>query len=82
MLLTAMMLAQVTPAATTPIATQATASEKKTCRRLDVTGSIIPFKRVCRTPTEWAQFDAETAAAYEGARYKRLRTYIRSQPGD
>jgi hypothetical protein len=30
---------------------------KKMCRRIETTGSIMPAKRVCRTKSEWAQID-------------------------
>jgi hypothetical protein len=35
--------------------------EKKLCRSLEVTGSIMP-KRTCHTKAEWAQIDAANAA--------------------
>jgi hypothetical protein len=35
--------------------------EKKLCRSLEVTGSIMP-KRTCHTKAEWAQIDATNAA--------------------
>jgi hypothetical protein len=35
--------------------------EKKICRSLEVTGSIMP-KRTCHTKAEWAQIDATNAA--------------------
>jgi hypothetical protein len=31
--------------------------DKKICRRIETTGSIMPGKRVCRTKSEWAQID-------------------------
>jgi hypothetical protein len=31
--------------------------DKKMCRKIETTGSIMPAKRVCRTKSEWAQID-------------------------
>jgi hypothetical protein len=41
--------------------TPAPPAEKKLCRSLEVTGSIMP-KRTCHTKAEWAQIDAANAA--------------------
>ncbi len=35
--------------------------EKKVCRRLDQTGSILGSRPTCHTKTEWAQIDAANA---------------------
>ena len=35
--------------------------EKKVCRRETVTGSIVPFRSVCHTKTEWAAIDTANA---------------------
>jgi len=43
-------VAQDTPAAKP-------AEEKKICRRVDVTGSYLGSKRVCRTKAEWQRLD-------------------------
>jgi hypothetical protein len=45
-------LAQDAPAPAKP------EKEKKICRRIDDTGSIVP-KRVCHTQSEWAVIDAQ-----------------------
>ena len=42
-------------------------SEKKICRSVEVTGSIMP-KRTCHTKAEWAQIDTANARAVENAR--------------
>lgn len=31
--------------------------DKKVCRRVETTGSIMPNKRVCRKKSEWAALD-------------------------
>lgn len=31
--------------------------DKKVCRRVETTGSIMPNKRVCRKKSEWAEVD-------------------------
>jgi hypothetical protein len=41
--------------------TPAPPKEKKLCRSLEVTGSIMP-KHSCHTKAEWAQIDAANAA--------------------
>jgi hypothetical protein len=38
------------------------AAEKKFCRSIQKTGSIMPGKRTCRTKQEWAAIDAQNAA--------------------
>ena len=45
-------LAQETPAAAPTAKPQ---EEKKICRMVDATGSILGGKRVCRTKAEWAE---------------------------
>jgi hypothetical protein len=44
-------------------ATVAPKPEKKICRRVEVTGSIIGSKAVCHTKTEWAAIDEANAKA-------------------
>lgn len=44
-------------------------AEEKVCRRLEVTGSLIP-KRVCRSKSEWEEIDKrnrELAERYRDA---------------
>jgi hypothetical protein len=48
--------------------------EKKVCRRIERTGSIMPAKSVCRKRSEWAQADAENRDAAEVARQSRPQT--------
>lgn len=48
-------VAQDTPAAKP--AGEKPAEEKKICRRVDVTGSYLGSKRVCRTKAEWQRLD-------------------------
>ena len=43
--------------------TAAPKPEKKICRRIDVTGSIIGSKAVCHTKAEWAEIDDANAKA-------------------
>ncbi|HEX4695313.1 hypothetical protein [Sphingomonas sp.] len=35
--------------------------DKKICRREPVTGSIVPYKSVCHTRSEWVSIDADNA---------------------
>jgi hypothetical protein len=49
-------------------------TEKKVCRRMERTGSIMPSRSVCRSAREWAQFDNENRDAAEVAREARSRT--------
>jgi hypothetical protein len=44
-------------------ATVAPKPEKKICRRVEVTGSIIGSKAVCHTKAEWAAIDDANAKA-------------------
>lgn len=46
------------------------AVEKKICRSMVFTGSIMP-KRTCMTRAQWAKMQASTDAAWESARAKR-----------
>jgi len=55
-------IAQDVPA---PAATPDTKPEKKICRRVAVTGSILGSKPTCHTKSEWADIDARNAAAAE-----------------
>ncbi|MGY4395608.1 hypothetical protein ACVWZA_000769 [Sphingomonas sp. UYAg733] len=41
---------------------EAPPAEKKFCRSIQKTGSIMPGKRTCRTKQEWATIDAQNAA--------------------
>lgn len=47
--------------------TPAPPKEKKICRSVEVTGSIMP-KSTCHTKAEWAQIDAANTRAVENAR--------------
>jgi hypothetical protein len=53
-------------------ATGAPAEEKKICRRVEETGSIVPLRRVCHTKNEWAAIDhkneREAGAAFSAMR--------------
>lgn len=49
----------------------AEASEKKICRRMQVTGSILAGKRVCHTRAEWTEIDRANQDALEQARRSR-----------
>lgn len=44
-------------------ATAAPKPEKKVCRRIEVTGSIIGSKAVCHTKAEWTAIDEANAKA-------------------
>jgi len=58
------LIAQSPSASARPMGDEAPAEapkEKKLCRSLEVTGSIMP-KRSCHTKAEWAQIDATNAA--------------------
>lgn len=44
-------------------ATVAPKPEKKVCRRIEVTGSIIGSKAVCHTKAEWTAIDEANAKA-------------------
>lgn len=44
--------------------------EKKVCRSMVLSGSIMP-KRACMTRAEWAKLHASTNGAWEQARDKR-----------
>ncbi|MEI9926389.1 MAG: hypothetical protein WDN44_00010 [Sphingomonas sp.] len=58
--------AQDTGSAPAPAATPV--PEKKVCRRYDVTGSILPAKRVCRTKQEWQAIDSNNAGTTQSMR--------------
>jgi hypothetical protein len=47
------------------------APEKKVCRRMQVTGTILAGKRTCHTKAEWAQIDSANQDAVEQARRAR-----------
>jgi len=47
--------------ATPPAPAAAPVKEKKVCRRLDQTGSILGSRPTCHTKSEWAQIDAANA---------------------
>ena len=49
-------------AQTADSATPAPKKEKKMCRRLDQTGSILGSRPTCHTKEEWAQIDAANKA--------------------
>ncbi len=51
----------------------APAPEKKLCRTMTVTGSIMGGKRVCHTKGEWAEIDAANGNAAFTARDPRGR---------
>lgn len=71
--------AQETPAGATSATTAKPVEEKKVCRRIERTGSIMPAKSVCRKRSEWAQTDAENREAAEVAREARPRTVAPGQ---
>ena len=56
------------------------APEKKICRDVMVTGSIMPGRRICRTAKEWQATDQANGDAFEAARYSRNRSWTKS-PG-
>lgn len=45
--------------------------EKKLCRRVMTTGTMMPNKRVCHSAGEWTQIDAATKAATDQALEQR-----------
>lgn len=48
-------------------------ADKKVCRRLATTGSIMPGQRVCHTRSEWQAIDATNAATLDHAMDQRSR---------
>lgn len=72
-----MMLQAATPV---PVPAVVAVSEKKVCRRMDMTGSIIPFRRVCQTRAEWLKFDQASNEAWETARNSKNRSWSQSAP--
>lgn len=55
-----------------PSAAPAPSKEKKICRRVDQTGSIIGGRRVCHTKVEWTQIDdANGRAAQDSLQRQR-----------
>ena len=68
-----------TPAAAAPATTAAAAPEKKICRSMVMTGSIMG-KRSCRTNAEWAKLQRSTDDAWETARGKR--GFVSRSPSD
>ena len=52
-------------AQTAPTGATASKPDKKICRRIEVTGSIVPYKSVCHTRSEWASIDAENGRNVE-----------------
>ena len=76
--LTLAILAQT--AAAMPAATPAVAPSTKpdmTCRRYDVTGSLVKKQRVCRTAAAWARVEEDQRAEAE-----RLRPHIGFERGN
>ena len=71
--------AQEKPKGGTSDATAKPAEEKKICRRLQRTGSIMPAKSVCHTRSEWAQTDSQNRDAAEAARLAAPRTVAPGQ---
>ena len=72
-----------TAAAPAPVTVPAkAAAEKKYCRPMVLTGSIMPGRRMCLTRAEWAKFDGSTEAAWERARYTGNRSYSRPPGGN
>jgi hypothetical protein len=71
---------QAAPAAPpAPAAAPAAAPEKKICRSMVMTGSIMG-KRSCRTNAEWAKLQRSTDEAWESARGKR--GFVSRSPSD
>ena len=62
-----------------PAAAPAAAPEKKICRSMVMTGSIMG-KRSCRTNAEWAKLQRSTDEAWESARGKR--GFVSRSPSD
>jgi predicted secreted protein len=48
-------------------ATPAPPKDKKVCRRIDVTGSIVGTRAVCHTKAEWAKIDGENGSRVDDA---------------
>jgi predicted secreted protein len=71
--------AQDKPAGANSDAAAKPVEEKKVCRLVERTGSIMPAKSVCRKRGEWAQSDAENREAAEIARQSRPRTVAPAQ---
>ena len=47
--------------------TAAVRPEKKICRRLETTGSLLPGKPTCHTKSEWAQIDQSNSEGVSAA---------------
>ena len=72
-ILLALAVQTATPApVATPAPTAAPAPEKKQCRRLETTGSIMA-KQTCHTPSEWAAIDGAHKVQMDQYRDRRLR---------
>ena len=77
MITTALLLALQAPSqapTAKPGEAAAQPAEKKLCRPMPITGSLMPARRVCRTVSEWKTNDKETNEAFEAARYSRNRS--------
>lgn len=47
--------------------TPAAKPEKKICRRIETTGSLLPGKSTCHTKSEWAQIDQSNSEGVSAA---------------
>lgn len=47
-------------------------AEKKICRRVEATGTILGDKRVCHTAAEWKAVDEQNARNAENARRRQV----------
>ena len=74
-MLAIMLLAQAV--AVTPAEGPTRAQPRMTCRRYDVTGSLVRKQRVCRTAAAWARVEEDQRAEAE-----RLRPHIGFERGN
>ncbi len=71
-MLTILLALAVQSATPVPTPAPAPAPEKKQCRRLETTGSIMA-KQTCHTTSEWAAIDGAHKVQMEQYRDRRLR---------